>query len=217
MAKVNLGILDGFSGKVGTVVGYSRYNRKWMRAYVDTIQNPRTGAQRLVRAKFRLLNAVGCGLLPAVQVGLAPAALKSHNTPANMFMRRNWERVTGASPEEVAVGYASLTLAEGHLPKPAFAQASFAESQKVSCTFTAHSGQPGATDNDLVYLYVYQAGSNSGVLSAPVSRSAGRASVDVPSEWIGLEVHVYGFAVGDGADNKGERSNSAYLGSGTIG
>lgn len=217
MAKINLGILDGFSGKVGTVVGYNRYNKNLMRAYVRTIENPRTGSQRLVRAKFRLLNAVGLGMLPAVQVGLQVSAAKHQNTPSNMFMCRNWACVSGATPETVAVNYASLLLSEGHLPSPSFEQASFAESQTVGVTFATHSDMPTASDDDLVFVYVYQPESNCGILSEGVSRSTGSISLLVPSEWVGMQVHVYGFAVGADEVNMGIRSNTYYLGNGTIG
>ncbi|MBQ9417208.1 MAG: hypothetical protein IJU19_01365 [Bacteroidales bacterium] len=217
MAKVNLGILDGFNGKVGTVVGYSRYGKDWMRAYTDEVSDRRSGEQLLVRARFRLLSLVGSGMLTALQVGLAEAPRRHGNTPSNTFMHLNWVNATGATPAAVEVDYASLQLSEGHLPQPSFSQASFAQSQSVSVEFPTHSDLPKTSDDDLVYLFVYQPESNMGLLSPAVSRSTGSISLLVPSEWVGLDVHVYGFAIGDGEENAGMRSSTAYLGSGTIG
>ena len=42
MAKTENGILDGFIGKVGTVVGYKWNGKSVMRAYVRYPHNPRT-------------------------------------------------------------------------------------------------------------------------------------------------------------------------------
>jgi hypothetical protein len=65
-------------------------------------------------------------------------------------------------------------------------------------------------------VFVFQPDTKSGVLSSAVLRSAGSVSISVPSGWSGMRIHAYGFAVGNGADNKGLNSPSAYLGSGTI-
>ena len=48
------------------------------------------------------------------------------------------------------------------------------------------------------------------------TRQVGEVSVKVPTLWSGTEVHVYGFAQGDGRYNKGKRSNTVYLGLITI-
>jgi len=39
----------------------------------------------------------------------------------------------------------------------------------------------------------------------------------LPGAWTGMTVHVYGFTLGDGDENKGEVSDSSYIGTGIIG
>ena len=45
MAKQQSGILGGYVGKVGTVVGYFWNGKPCMRAYKRQVRNPRTAAQ----------------------------------------------------------------------------------------------------------------------------------------------------------------------------
>ena len=55
------------------------------------------------------------------------------------------------------------------------------------------------------------------MLSEPVKRNIGSVTASVPANWNGLEVHVWGFTIGGGADTMGLPSDSAYLGSGELG
>ena len=217
MAKTKLGILDGFNGKLGTVVGYERMNKELMRAYVKDVRNPRTEDQQAVRAKFGLLGKVCRTMLPALRLGMTAAGKAKQMTAGNLFMQKNWGAVSGATAAEVAVSYADLMLSTGQLPMPGFGAADFEEELTVKVTFEANSDVPGADASDEVYLFVYQPDTNGGVLGAPVLRSTQTVSVTVPASWSGMRVHVYGFAVGSAYGMTGKPSESAYVGSGNIG
>ena len=54
MAKMNWGILDGFFGKVGTVVGSFWKSIPVMRAYKRVVRNPKTESQQLVLEEHSL-------------------------------------------------------------------------------------------------------------------------------------------------------------------
>ncbi len=54
MGTIRQGILGGFSGKVGTVVGGSWKGISFMRAQAKSIKNPRTEKQMNQRAKFSI-------------------------------------------------------------------------------------------------------------------------------------------------------------------
>jgi len=58
MAHIRKGILGGFSGKVGTVIGSSWKQTMYMRSLPKSVKNPRTLAQRTQRAKFALAVAL---------------------------------------------------------------------------------------------------------------------------------------------------------------
>jgi hypothetical protein len=54
MGTIKKGILGGFSGKVGTVVGASWRGISYMRSLPQKVRNPRTQGQRSQRNKFAL-------------------------------------------------------------------------------------------------------------------------------------------------------------------
>ena len=54
MGTIKQGILGGFSGKVGTVIGGSWKGISYMRSQAQSIKNPRTDAQMSQRTKFAL-------------------------------------------------------------------------------------------------------------------------------------------------------------------
>ena len=53
MEKIKQGILGGFKGKVGTVIGASWNGIAYMRGLPQSIKNPKTAAQQAQRAFFR--------------------------------------------------------------------------------------------------------------------------------------------------------------------
>lgn len=216
MGKINQGILDGFNGKVGTVVGYKFKGKKVMRAYVDKIRNPRTSLQMDNRERFKTLTQLASAFIGANKIGLERVANSLRNTVNNSFMKVNQGAVS-VMGGEAEVDYGSLKCSIGSLPQAGFGNASFAEPQRVSVSYSTSADMPRADAQDKVYLFVYQPDTKQGILSAPALRTTGTLELPVPSTWTGLTVHVYGFAVGDGRDNAGLRSDSSYVGTGVIG
>ena len=53
MGKIKQGILGGFKGKVGTVIGASWNGIAYMRGLPQSIKNPKTPAQQAQRDFFR--------------------------------------------------------------------------------------------------------------------------------------------------------------------
>ena len=107
-------------------------------------------------------------------------------------------------------------MSEGRAPWVEFNTPSFAEESEVSVTFETDKTSPKMSDDDQVYLFVYQPDSNMGVLSMPVSRDTGTITVKVPSFWSGMRVYLYGFAEGAHPETKGMTSPSTYVGNGSI-
>lgn len=213
MAKVNMGILGGFIGKVGTVVGFKIFGKQVMRAYQRAVKNPRTAGQRLVRAKFGKLTSVGASMLEALKIGMAATAVSRKMTPMNVFVQKNWGAANGADAESVAVDYSGLKVSLGRLPMPVVGELSFDEELTVKLAFTPRSDMPGASADDSVYMVAYQPESNTSVTSAAARRDAGVVRLTVPGSWSGCPVHVYVFAIG----KDGKTAESVYAGTGNIG
>lgn len=216
MATVNFGILDGFFGKVGTVVGSFWKGTPVMRAYQRRVHDRNNEAQQLVRARFAALGELSSSFLSALQLGFGKEAAGDHVTESNVFVKKNWEAVHAASPDSVSIDYTGLVIAHGKLPEVHFGAPQFDNPLQVALTFVGNENFPNADENDDIYVFVYNPDGKSGILPAPVKRSEGRMTIDVPSYWNGMKVHLWGFAVGGGIDNAGIVSDSAYLGSGNI-
>lgn len=56
MAKLENGILGGFRGKVGNVIGYTYKGQNVIRKYQPVVNNPKTTQQTASRAKFKTLS-----------------------------------------------------------------------------------------------------------------------------------------------------------------
>ena len=218
MGKVRMGILDGFYGKVGTVVGSFWKGKPVMRAYVRPKgTHTSSEAQALVQTRFGAINSLSGAFLSALQLGFGPIARQRHVTEGNVFVTENWDCIHADTPGAATVDYTELVIARGHLPEVLFGNASFAEPLQVAVPMTDTSDVIGADAHDKVYLFVYSPEAGAGVMSDGRNTRADESlSVNVPAYWNGHRVHVWGFAIGNGPDNKGVISDSRYLGSGTI-
>jgi len=217
MATINRGILDGFFGKVGTVVGSFWKGIPVMRAYVRHIHDRKGAPQLLIRARFATINGLASSFLSAIRIGLRDAAAKSRTTEGNVFVKKNWGAVQASTVDSVTVDYADLLVAQGALTGVQFGTPSFDTPQRVAVGFDSNEECEKTSLDDEVYVFVYCPDMKSGVLATPVKRSVKSISVMVPTCWNGMKVHVWGFTLGAGLDTLGEVSDSAYIGSGNIG
>lgn len=217
MAIYNAGYLSPIRKKLGNAVG-----RKWrtldvLAVYQPFVSNPNTNAQQLVRCRFGGAATLSNALKRALLVGFAGICKGTKVPERSMFIKKNWGSIHCDTPGTVTFDYTEMVIAEGALPECQFGNASFAEPLQVAVSMTDTSDIDGADSHDKVYLAVYDMESGTAVFSdGRNTRADESVSVNVPAYWNGHRVHVWGFAVGNGTDNKGVISNSRYLGSGTI-
>jgi hypothetical protein len=216
MAKVCIGILDGFVGKVGTVVGSFWKGIPVMRAYKRLVSDRNNEAQQLVRTRFAAIGSLAGAFLSAIRIGLYQVARRNRVTEGDIFVKKNWSCIHAEAPGSATIDYGDLVIAIGNLPEAGFGTASFATPLSVSVPMSDTSEQVGADSHDLVYLFVYDPAKKAGVMGDVKVRADENIVAEVPAYWNGDKVHVWGFAVGAGPNNKGEISNSRYIGTGTI-
>lgn len=217
MATINRGILDGFFGKVGTVIGSFWKGIPVMRAYVRRIHDPKNSAQRQIRARFRAIIDLSSAFLAALRIGFKNVAASNHVTEGNVFTSKNWDAVHTDGGGSVTIDYSALVVSEGPLPEVLFGAPQFDNPLEVDVAFAANADSPKASADDDVFVFVYCPDARGGVLSSAVKRSVESVSVNVPAYWNGMKVHVWGFARGTAEDNKGLVSDSTYIGTGNIG
>jgi len=216
MGKIDQGILGGFSGKVGPVVGYIRKGYAGMRAY-RRHRGPSTVEQQRTQLKFKELTKLANPFAPAYMSGLGKFAKGKDVSRYNAFIEKNFAAVTATPGLTTTVDYSKMILSEGKLPPVLFSRPDFTTPNTVSATFQNMLEVDGTSGQDQVFLFAYCTSLEMGVMSVPTERSTGRISVTTPAAWNGLEVHVWGFTLGNAPINMGIPSNSSYLGSGEIG
>ena len=87
MGKIKQGILGGFKGKVGTVIGASWNGIAYMRGLAQSVKNPKTAAQLQQRAFFKDLQSLVSQLSDEQLASLFPQVNRGM-TRRNMLTRQ---------------------------------------------------------------------------------------------------------------------------------
>lgn len=87
MGTIKQGILGGFSGKVGTVIGSSWKGISYMKGRAQSTKNPKTAAQTMQRTYFKQLAALAAQLSDDQIHALIPRSVKGL-TPRNILMKQ---------------------------------------------------------------------------------------------------------------------------------
>lgn len=207
MAKQQSGILDGYIGKVGTVVGYMWNGKYCTRAYVRNVKNPRTPAQVERRDIFRQEVQLAAKMRWAVATTMSDMAREVGLTAYNLFVHVN-QPAFGSAEGRLTVDYGRLVLSMGDVLPVQVETMEWTADNVLSVRYDRGRG----SGFDHVYLYVYVPDLETGFLAAPVYRRDKRIAVALPDEYAGHEAHVY--LMVQSAD--GRWSDSLYAGAMTL-
>ena len=212
--KSNIFFYQG-TKKLGNTVGYTVKGKQLFRAYKEKIANPQTAAQTLQRTKFALIVERAQAFRAAVRLGFEYMSNVRKSTAFNAFFHANYPKVTGSTPETVALNVDEMIVAQGPLSNVFYSDTLDASSTPgvVSVTITDANLYDQSEADTLVYALIYCEELNQGVLSAGAARMAGHIDVNVPRGWNGLEVHAYGFTA---TPDRKKVSDSVYIGHTTI-
>lgn len=218
MGKMRMGILDGFVGKVGTVVGSFWKGKKVIRGYNEFPKESHTDEQELQRAKFGMLGEMGGALLKALRIGLKKYAAEQVSTEVGEFVKLNMKNVSG-TVNHLEVAYDKMILSDGSLTGVATGEADFTTPLTVSVPIEdGYIDTRFNSEDDRVYVAVYSKTNGTAVVSdGSHKRSGDQVSVTVPGFWQGHYVEVYAFvkASADAADPQ-MCSDTIYCGSGRV-
>lgn len=205
MATFKQGILGGFSGKVGGVIGSSWKGIDTMRSQPSSVTNPRTNAQVANRSRFKSVSQLAAAMLTTIVKPLNDRFAQKMSG-FNDFCQRN-ASAFDALGEFVP---ANLVLSKGKLTAPADLEQEVGIYESVAVTFSQDI--PGSFDSatDKVYAVVIgKFGDVLGVSSGMATRAdcrvfiltpAGRSSLDPGTLYIS-------FLRADGT----QVSNSSYI------
>ncbi len=207
MGTIKKGILGGFSGKVGTVVGASWKGISYMRSLPQKVKNPRTDGQMSQRTKFALTLGVLKPMTALLRTGWKLYA--NRQTPFNAAMSYTLANaITGAYPD-YEIDPAKVLASRGALTTAANASVK-SENGNIVFTWDDNSGVNSAKQTDKALIAVLNPTKGEAITdTAGAERMEGTQTLALPADWTDDELHTYlGFISEDGK----EIASSVYLG-----
>ena len=197
MGKINQGILGGFSGKVGTVVGSTWKSINYMRALAVNVHDAKSEKQLCQRGKFRTVVNFTKTITPFLRVGFQEHEYRqSAVNAASSYLLRYAAEGCGSEAalnfDKVRVSQGSLTAATDATVQVTAGKATF------SWTDNSDTGDAQATDTAMALAYnkdrqeaVYR--------MAIATRADGTAELTLPTNWDGEALAIYlAFCSADG-------------------
>jgi len=196
MGTFSKGILGGFSGTIGTVIGGSWKGIEYMRSQPVKKSGSSTFKQLAQQAKFATIVEFESSMTALLETSFKNYAVRM--TGYNNAVSYNIKNaVTGVYPN-YAIDYSAALISRGDLPN-AIAPAATTSAHSVYFTWTNNSGIAEAKDDDAAILVVYCADLKTTVFTLNGgTRSSGAGNMDV-AMFNGKAVQTWlGFISADG-------------------
>lgn len=189
MAKIKLGILGGFSGKVGTVIGGSWNSINYMRALAKSYKDPETEGQMCQRGRFATTVNFLKRITPCLRIGYRerPAGQSTYSAAMSYVLTY---AIDGCG-NDAQVNFTRALVSRGNLTTVMDATASVAGST-VTYSWTDNSGNGNAQTTDVAMLLAYNKDKEEAVYdTAAGTRADGEATLTLPAAWDGDALAVY--------------------------
>lgn len=216
MGTFKNGILGGFSGRVGNVVGSTWRGKSVMRVRPASVTNPNTDKQRAQRSRFGLVNRFCASHGELVKIGFRPQAGKqsAFNVAASYNLRN---AVVGDHPD-VQLRFADLKVSMGLLPGLEGLSLTQTAADLLQLSWTDNSSKALASSGDLLMVGLFDPVKESGLnFSNAATRADAQATLEIPADWQGRSVELYAFflsvAALGGVASKEQVSDSLHGGS----
>jgi hypothetical protein len=198
MGKITKGILGGFSGTVGTVVGASWRGIEYMRSRALQRKASNTAKQAAQRAKFKLAFRFLESMKDLLLIGYKNQAVyMTEQNSALSYTLKN--AVTGIDPD-FAILYPQVQISRGSLPNAVNPSAAAGAAGTIAYNWTDNSGTGKAQGTDQAILAAYSADLNQTMYVISPLRSAGTGTLNVPG-FSGKVVQTWiSFLTEDGMD-----------------
>ena len=177
------------SGKLGDKIYYTWHGRQCERSMPTHVANPQTPEQQSHRNAFATISKLSSYFKEAHLIGLHWLSVREHNSTYALFRKLNKDCFT----PEGDIDYPHVIVSKGSVPLVTITSAVI-EDGCLTVNFDSHAYDGAATDR--LFLFIYSSTFRAGTLADPVPRSAGRITVDLPTEWLGQPLHLYAFLQG---------------------
>ena len=189
MGTIRQGILGGFSGKVGNIVGASWRGIDYIRSMPASVHNPRTEAQVSQRNRFSLVGKMLKTIVPIIRIGFA-GSVGTGKSAFSVAMSYNVKNaVIGLFPD-FEINFDAVKISSGDLYGAANAEASSAAGSISFVWDTDLLNNAAATDKVILLAFNAVTGEASYDVDA-ATRADGSGSLAVPPTWDGELVDTY--------------------------
>lgn len=197
MGTPTRGILGGWSGKVGTVVGSTWRGKEVMRAKPVFSKNRKLSpAQEAQHAKFAMAGHFLRNFGSLIETSFQPVAGKTGKNEATAIVLN--EAISGVYPNFM-IDYGLVLVSKGSLKKPVNPDAISHLAGKIKFTWTNDSGSGNAKPSDKAILVSYDEQYGDVIYSAIVGTRADEEAVLDVSYFSGKPVHTWlAFKSGNG-------------------
>ena len=197
MGIINQGILGGFSGKVGPIVGFRWKSNYYIRARAAKVSNPRTPKQQEQRGKFATAFSFLKAIKPFIRIGYKE--FTQDKSAFNSAMSYTLKRAVTGSGKEIRIDFDRALVSMGTL-MPIFEGTATQNGNKMYFNWQDNSGMGNAEDTDIAMLLVYNKDKETAVYDTKTAlRSSQHAELQLPSDWQDDELIAYlSFCSADG-------------------
>ncbi len=180
MGTINKGILGGFSGKVGTVVGGTWKGISYMRSQMGKRSGQASDLQLQQQAKFRMIIKFLRNFTSLLNITFKDFAngITGPNAALSFNIRNG---ISGIYPS-FSINYSMVLLSRGSLPNATAPAATAGVSGKINFSWTDNSGNGIAKATDKAVLIVYCPDLDQSISTlAGADRTAAADTLDVSS------------------------------------
>ena len=189
MGTIKQGVLGGFSGKVGTVVGASWKGTAYMRGQATHVKNPRTPKQIEQRTKMEFARNYLQQAQEFLNVGLKDVA--KHQSPLNYAVSQMVRNAILGDYPDYAPDYTKLVWSHGLLTPPVV-ETVYANYDALDFLWQDNSGQGNAKADDISMVVVCSEEKQEiKYFMNGFTRSTKSNHCELPESWVDDHVHVY--------------------------
>jgi len=214
MAKFNKGILGGFSGRIGNVVGSNIFGIDVMRSYQPNVSNPKTTGQVSQRTKFSLVVQFLRQFNHVLSIGFKTKAINMSAFNAAVALNLS-KAVTGSAPD-FSIDLPNLEIAQGSLPGPTIASITAAANTAISFSWNENNIPELTESGDKVYLLVYNKTKDQFMSSIEEATRVDKTLEIYPDDSVwetNDEIHTWMFLA---SADRSKISDSVYIGSSLL-
>jgi hypothetical protein len=189
MGTIKKGIIGGFAGKVGPVIGSSWKGIPYLKARPEKVANPRTAGQLDHRARLTTTVHFLSPMKELLRAGFCEMAIRM--TEFNAAMSYNYHHALKGIYPALDIDYPKVLISQGTLCGALHPQVRAGAGQLVF-SWQNNADNMQVMDTDRVMLLAYHPGLHKAVfLTGGNTRDIGSQSIDLPSVFQGQELHCY--------------------------